>query len=43
MIFSNRDSQEDRAKAKELGAVGFHVKAMTDLAELVEKIEELVK
>lgn len=42
LIFSNRDSQEDRAKAKELGAVGFHVKAMTDLAELVEKIESLV-
>ena len=43
MIFSNRDSQEDRKKAKELGAVGFYVKAMTDLAELIEKIEELTK
>jgi len=43
LIFSNRDSQEDRAKAKDLGAAGFHVKAMTDLAELVEKIETLTK
>jgi len=43
LIFSNRDSQEDRKKAKELGAVGFHVKAMTDLSELVEKIESLTK
>jgi DNA-binding response OmpR family regulator len=43
IIFSNRDSQEDRRKAKELGAAAFHVKAMTDLAELVTTIENLVK
>lgn len=43
LIFSNRDSQEDRKQAKDLGAVGFHVKAMTDLSELVEKIELITK
>lgn len=43
LIFSNRDSQEDRKQAKDLGAVGFQVKAMTDLSELVEKIEALTK
>ena len=43
LIFSNRDSQEDCKQAKDLGAAGFHVKAMTDLAELVEKIESLTQ
>jgi len=43
IVFSNRDGQADRKKAKELGAVGFYVKAMTDLSELVETIESLVK
>jgi len=43
IIFSNRDSQEDRAKANKLGANGFYVKAMTDLSELVEKIESFIK
>lgn len=42
IVFSNRDGQDDRRKAKELGAVGFYVKAMTDLSELVETIESLV-
>lgn len=43
IVFSNRDGQEDRRKAKELGAVGFHVKAMTDLSELVKTIEEITQ
>lgn len=43
IVFSNRDGQEDRHKAKELGAVGFYVKAMTDLSELIETIERLAK
>jgi DNA-binding response OmpR family regulator len=43
IVFSNRDGQDDRARAKELGAVGFHVKAMTDLSELVETIESHIK
>lgn len=41
IVFSNRDGQNDRKRALELGAVAFRVKAMTDLAELVETIEEL--
>ena len=41
IVFSNRDGVEDRDKAKELGAVGFYVKAMTDLSVLVETIEKL--
>lgn len=42
IVFSNKDGSEDRQKAKELGANCFYVKAMTDLSELVEKIEALV-
>jgi two-component system phosphate regulon response regulator PhoB len=42
IVFSNRDSQEDRARAHELGAHGFYVKAMTDLSELIETIESVV-
>lgn len=43
IVFSNRDGQDDRHQAKELGAVGFYVKAMTDLSELIETIERLAK
>jgi len=43
IIFSNRDSQEDRQKADKMGAAGFYVKAMTDLSELVETIQEVIK
>lgn len=43
IVFSNRDGQDDRHKAQELGAVGFYVKAMTDLSELIETIESHVK
>jgi DNA-binding response OmpR family regulator len=42
IVFSNRDGVNDRKKAQELGAAGFYVKAMTDLSELVSKIEALV-
>jgi DNA-binding response OmpR family regulator len=35
IIFSNKDSQDDKKLAAELGASGFHVKAMTDLSELL--------
>lgn len=38
LIFSNRDSQDDRKLAAELGAAGFFVKAMTDLSELLNII-----
>lgn len=40
IVFSNRDSQSDRERAHTLGAVAFYVKAMTDLSELIELLEE---
>lgn len=43
IVFSNRDGQEDKRKAKELGAAGFYVKAMTDLSELIKTIEDIAK
>lgn len=43
IVFSNRDSADDRSRAKDLGADCFFVKAMTDLSELIEKIEFLTK
>ncbi len=43
IVFSNKDGQEDRKRAADLGAAAFHVKAMTDLAELITKIQEIVK
>jgi len=39
LIFSNRDSRDDRERAKALGAIGFYVKAMTDLSELLDIID----
>jgi len=39
IIFSNRDSSDDRKRAEELGAKGFYVKAMTDLSDLMRTIE----
>ncbi|MEN9920370.1 MAG: hypothetical protein RL538_263 [Candidatus Parcubacteria bacterium] len=41
IVFSNRDSQEDREKVFALGAERFFVKATTDLSALIEAIEEL--
>lgn len=43
VIFSNKDSQTDRDKAQQLGAVAFYVKAMTDLSELIAVIERYAK
>jgi DNA-binding response OmpR family regulator len=42
MVFSNKDESDDRQKAQALGADRFYVKAMTDLSELMESIEEIV-
>lgn len=42
IVFSNKDGADERREAEELGADAFYVKAMTDLAELIEKIEALV-
>jgi DNA-binding response OmpR family regulator len=41
IVFSNRDSQEDKQRVFDLGADRFFVKAMTDLSVLVETIDEL--
>jgi DNA-binding response OmpR family regulator len=43
IIFSNRDSSDDRKRAEELGAKGFYVKAMTDLSELMLTIERFAR
>jgi DNA-binding response OmpR family regulator len=42
-IFSNRDSDEDKKRAHELGVAGFYVKAMTDLSEIIKGIEASVQ
>jgi len=41
VIFSNKDEQSARDRAKELGAASFYVKALTDLSELLEVIDDL--
>ncbi len=41
IIFSNRDSQDDRQRVARLGIDRFFVKALTDLSVLVKTIEEL--
>lgn len=41
IVFSNRDSQEDRQRCKDLGADKFYVKALTDLPVLIETISSL--
>lgn len=43
VVFSNRDNQEDKTRAENLQAAAFRIKAMTDLSELAELIESLVK
>lgn len=43
LVFSNKDGAEDRERAQSLGANDFYVKALTDLSELMEYIENLVK
>jgi DNA-binding response OmpR family regulator len=36
VVFSNRDNSEDRARAKAMGVAHFHVKAITELSELIQ-------
>ena len=38
IVFSNKDSDEDRQRAKSLGVETFLIKAMTDLNDLVRII-----
>jgi CheY-like chemotaxis protein len=40
IIFSNQDSDQERERAKELGASDYLVKASTDLSDLVETIQK---
>ncbi len=42
IVFSNKDSQTDRQRAINLGVSGYYVKAMTDLAELMQTINSIV-
>ena len=41
VIFSNRDEQADRKRANDLGAARYHVKATTDLVDLVQEVRDL--
>lgn len=41
VVFSNQDSDLERERATELGAVKYFVKAATDLSDLVETIQRL--
>jgi len=41
IVFSNRDSDEDKERASKLGARAFFIKVMTDFSELIEAIERL--
>jgi len=41
VVFSNKDSEEDKKRAFSLGADRYYVKAMTDLSTLISAIEEL--
>jgi len=40
IIFSNRDSADDRKQAESLGVKGFYIKALTDLSDLMDTIEK---
>jgi len=41
IVFSNKDSDEDKKRAKDLGAKAFLVKALTDLSDLVNMIFDI--
>lgn len=42
IVFSNRDTDDDKDRADKLGAKAFFVKVMTDFGELISAIERLV-
>lgn len=42
VVFSNRDSQDDKQRAMDSGASAFYVKATTDLSDLMEHIISFV-
>lgn len=41
IVFSNKSEDGDRQKILELGASRYHIKAMTDLNELVSELKQL--
>ncbi|HLC99963.1 hypothetical protein A2841_00905 [Candidatus Kaiserbacteria bacterium RIFCSPHIGHO2_01_FULL_48_10] len=43
IVFSNLDSEEDRKRAKELGATEYLMKAQTSLDEVIKIVKGLVK
>lgn len=43
VIFSNKNSEQDRSRAQELGVERFYVKAMTDLPAFVEEVLRIAK
>ena len=42
IVFSNKDTEDEKSKAKELGAENFFVKVKTDLSELIHAMNKLV-
>lgn len=42
IVFSNRDTDDDKERALKLGAKAFFVKVMTDFSDLIAEIERLV-
>lgn len=43
IIFSNLDSEEDRKRAKELGATEYLMKAQTSLDDVINIVKKLIK
>lgn len=42
IVLSNLGQDEDRAKTKELGAIGYYVKSNTPIAEIIAKVESSI-
>ena len=43
VVISNLGQEEDAEKAKELGAVGYFIKAKTSIDDLVKNVKEYIK
>lgn len=43
IVLSNLGQQEDRERAKALGAIGYYIKANTPIADIVQYVKEAVK
>ena len=42
IVLSNLGQDEDRARAKELGAVDYFVKANTPIADILKKVQQMI-